>query len=159
MDSTYESPAPASTKRNKWPAVLAVGAFLLGVGVGAAGAGGAEPPAAMTKPEPAPTVTVTADAPEPEVITETVTVSPDSCILALDRAEETFGVTVELAEIVSKMLVEVFPDAVMSAYLQDTAGIEAATADLTRLTGDIDKLTAKVEKIDYNGPADECRSN
>ncbi len=144
----------AKARTPRWPIPVAIAALVLGVAIGSASSG------APAAPQPAPTVTVTAEAePAPAQTVEVEVpgaISPE-CALALDRAEEIFIVSHEVMGIMGRVMSEVMPDAVMSAYLQDVAGMDQATLALEEVTRDINAATARVESIDYLTPATACR--
>jgi hypothetical protein len=138
-----ENARPPKAPKKKWfrrPAVLltvfGLGCALVGGGIGASG-----------KPEP---VTVTKEVPGPErVVTKTETkeveVTPQSCLTALDLAEQGFDYASEAMGYMSA--------AMTAAGNIDLAGVQQASADLKTVTPKMEALAPKA-----NAAKAECRA-
>lgn len=135
-----QQPLPPKPKRQwKLPTAIGATALLIGVGIGTSAAGGVP------------------ETPEPEVITETETVTeevevevevertPQSCLTAIDYAEEAIGYSSDIINTLS-VGIEYYLDG-------DISGIEASTAQVESLTGDVERITP-----DYQAARDDCRS-
>ncbi len=82
--------------------------------------------------EPAPTVTVTA--------TEEVAAIPAVCQEALDLAADSNAQVKEFGELVQRLLGEIWPAAINSAYNRDTVGIEATVSQMEDFNSDLGNL-------------------
>jgi len=119
------------------PGLVAVG-ILLAYAIGAAGGGETPVPAAM----PAPTVTVTEPAPPAGVVERT----PQSCLDALDYADEGFGLA---AKVIGYM-----EPAIQAVLTMDAA-------KMNQITHKIDAVNKKMDKVGpaYRDAADECQES
>lgn len=152
---SYPGHTPAKKSR-RWVrpvAFSAAGVLTLFIGVGI-GVSGSDAPADA---KPAPTKTVTA---EPEVITETETVTetievtPEACITALDLSGSALVLGGEVIGHQSEALM-IASDILGNPFAADQASIDR----IVELTGYIEDATAEMEAMtpDAGAAASECR--
>lgn len=107
---------------------------------------------ATASPEPE-TVTVT------ETVTETVEVTSQSCLDALDYAESAFAIAADFAGLTGDLSFTA-GEAVLAAGMWDWEYLEELTEDVVAINGGIGDLTAQLAPVadGYKSAAAECRS-
>ena len=143
---TGSSGTPPKSGWSKKKTLLAgAGVLLFGIIIGSCGAsGGTE-----TTSTPAPTETETVEVPGPERVVEKeveVPVTPDSCLEALDLAEQGFDL--------ASQTISIMNDALQAAANLNVAGIESATAQLEVLQPELESIVGPM-----NEAKAECRAS
>jgi len=141
LQPQYISPPqpPKQPKRFGW---IAAGLFALGgLTVGGLAAGTTATNSAASMPAPVPTATVTTTTPAEEVET-----TPQSCLDALDYADEGFGYA-------SKVIGHV-RDAIDAIMIYDVAGVRRSTVKIEKVSDKMGNLAPK-----YNSAKSECRAS
>lgn len=116
---------------------------LIAGGVIAFGLGGTL--GATAQPEPERIVeTVTVEKPVEKIVEKIVEKTPASCLLALDLAEQGFGLSAESMQIAG--------DAIQATARFDIAAVNAGSEDMTKINVKLDKLAPQL-----NLAKTECR--
>lgn len=128
--------------------------------IGIAASGGETTETVVAEPEPAPTVTVTqppVEVTQPPVV-ETVEVTPQACLDALDYAAELLYGSAEFAEITGRTL-PLIEQALNAGLEYDVAAVEGISAELDSINADLDNLINSLPGEDAIAvAADECRA-
>ena len=151
--STYPGHTPAKKSR-RWVrpvAFSAAGVLTLFIGVGI-GASGSDAPADA---KPAPTATVTAEPiVETETVTETVEVTPEACITALDLSGEAISIGSQVIDAQSEALM------IAAGALDNPFSVSDSDIDrIVELTGYIEDATGDMEAMTpaAGAASSECR--
>jgi hypothetical protein len=132
------------TKPRRWPWLVGIAAALvIGVTIGAAG-------------QTEPTTGLQTDT---DTVTETVEITPQACIDALDTAEAAFGIASSFAGYTSD-LAYTASEAVYAAAYGDYLALESLTADVESINAGINGLTADLTPLvdEYNADSAACRT-
>lgn len=154
---TYPGHTPAK-KRRRWVrpvAFSAAGVLTLFIGIGI-GVSGSDAPADAS---PAPTKTVTAEPiVETETVTETVEVTPDACIAAIDHADSLIAASVGVMETILPVF-DMVPRAAEAGMNYDVADLELIIAEAEVMTDGITDSTDTVVPLraSYDAAVAECR--
>lgn len=114
------------------------------------------PPDDKTEASAPVTVTATTTAVETTTVNETTTEVPQSCLDALDDADDLVQISASFATIVSKypgMMLR----AVNAAVAYDAVGINEVTAQMKQMTGKIKALNVRTRVNTYAQNRDKCR--
>ena len=152
---TYPGHTPAKKSR-RWVrpvAFSAAGVLTLFIGVGI-GASGSDAPADA---KPAPTATVTAEPiVETETVTETVEVTPEACLDAIDYADDLI-LTMGDVGLLAAQYIDLIPRAFEAGMDYDIAASEQIIADMDELTAQVEDMDVATDRANYDAAVEECR--
>lgn len=133
---------PARKRDKKWwfisPALLIAGII---IGNAAGGLAGDESVATVE--------------PETMTVTETVEVTPESCLEAIYEARLLMTLSADLSDAMGDVFVAL-PAGMEAAAAWDVAGIEMFTGVIEQVTSDINAITAQVEESSFLEASLEC---